>query len=41
MLYIDPRHPLTCNRGKKNKTQIDITNLITPPNLLGMDRKIA
>jgi hypothetical protein len=27
--------------GKINKIAIDITNAITPPNLLGIDRKIA
>jgi hypothetical protein len=28
-------------KGKINKIAIDITKAITPPNLLGIDRKIA
>lgn len=30
-----------CVNGKINKIAIDIINEITPPNLLGIDRKIA
>jgi hypothetical protein len=29
------------NKGKKNKIKIDINKAITPPNLFGIERKIA
>jgi len=28
-------------KGRKNKTKIDITRAMTPPNLFGTERKIA
>lgn len=31
----------TGKKGQTSKTKMDITRAITPPNLLGIDRKIA